>query len=415
MMKTQKNDKKRRLRRLLIALPFLTLPFILLIYWALSGGIADSNALKLQDGLNTNLPEPALEEEALDKMDLYKKADRDSISKQEALRSDPYVDMDEIFDKSNANTLLTKPTGLQESDEKTSVEVEKEVEEKLSKLNAIIGRPDSIQTPSKSEPSSQAQITDTELGQDIKQLEAMMQQMNEPMAEDPEMQQIEAMLEKLLDVQHPGRVRQRLAEQYEKQRGTIFSVEPYPTDDMPIVEGYLPTETNGFYTLEDGANTTYGIGVKTKPAIKAVVHETQTLVSGATIKMRLQQEVFINGSLIPEGSLVFGQCIVEGERLRVTIESIRHEDRILPVRLEVHSLDALPGIRIPGAIARKVAKDGTGAAVQGMQMMSLDPSLEMQAASAGIETAKSFFNKKVKLIRVTVKAGHPVLLVDKNN
>lgn len=422
MMKTQQNEKKRKLRRFLIALPFLTLPFILLAFWALNEGFMKNSATETQEGLNTHLPEPALEEQALDKMGLYQKADRDSIRKREDLRSDPYVDMEEAFDQSNANALLTKPTGLQELNEKTSVDVEKEVEEKLSRLEAIIGQTDSVETPLYQKQVAENKGTDTELGQDIQQLEAMMQQMSEPMAEDPEMEQIEGMLEKILDVQHPGRVRQRLMEQYNKERGSVFSVELDPTGEVPEprsyapqAQGYLPEETNGFYGLEDGSNALYGVGVKTKPAIKAVVHETQTLVSGATIKMRLEQEVYINGSLIPKGSLVFGQCLVEGERLKVAIEGIRHEDRILPVKLEAYSLDALPGIRIPGAIARKVTKDGAGEAVQGMQMMSLDPSLEMQAASAGIETAKTLFNKKVKLIRVTVKAGHPVLLVDKNS
>ena len=47
-----------------------------------------------------------------------------------------------------------------------------------------------------------------------------------------------------------------------------------------------------------------------------------------------------------------------------------------------------------------------------MQLMSLDPSLGAQAASAGLEAMKGFASKKVKLVRVTVKAGYPVLLMD---
>jgi hypothetical protein len=35
-----------------------------------------------------------------------------------------------------------------------------------------------------------------------------------------------------------------------------------------------------------------------------------------------------------------------------------------------------------------------------------------QATSAGIEAAKTLFSKKVKLIKVTVKAGYQVLLYD---
>jgi hypothetical protein len=45
----------------------------------------------------------------------------------------------------------------------------------------------------------------------------------------------------------------------------------------------------------------------------------------------------------------------------------------------------------------------------------LNPSIGVQAASAGISAAKNLLSKKVRLIKVTVKAGYRVLLWDKNN
>jgi hypothetical protein len=50
--------------------------------------------------------------------------------------------------------------------------------------------------------------------------------------------------------------------------------------------------------------------------------------------------------------------------------------------------------------------------MQTIGLTSLDPSWGAQAASAGIEAAKTLFSKKVKLIKVTVKAGYQVLLRD---
>ncbi len=75
-------------------------------------------------------------------------------------------------------------------------------------------------------------------------------------------------------------------------------------------------------------------------------------------------------------------------------------------------MDGMDGIYIPGAIARDVAKQSADRAVQNIGLTSLNPSIGVQAASAGIEAAKTLFNKKVKLIRVTVKAGYHVLLRD---
>jgi hypothetical protein len=49
-----------------------------------------------------------------------------------------------------------------------------------------------------------------------------------------------------------------------------------------------------------------------------------------------------------------------------------------------------------------------------MELTTMDPSLKAQATSAGIGAAKSLLSKKVKQVKVMVKAGYKVLLKDKN-
>ena len=51
--------------------------------------------------------------------------------------------------------------------------------------------------------------------------------------------------------------------------------------------------------------------------------------------------------------------------------------------------------------------------MQSMQFLTMDQSLKAQAASAGLQAAKGLFSKNVKLIKVTVKAGYKILLMDK--
>jgi hypothetical protein len=50
--------------------------------------------------------------------------------------------------------------------------------------------------------------------------------------------------------------------------------------------------------------------------------------------------------------------------------------------------------------------------MQTIGLASLDPSWQAQAAGAGIEAAKTLVSRKVKLVKVTVKAGYQVLLRD---
>jgi conjugative transposon TraM protein len=147
-------------------------------------------------------------------------------------------------------------------------------------------------------------------------------------------------------------------------------------------------------------------------SFEAVIHDTQELVAGATVKMRLLNDIYINGNHIPRNQFVFGVCSINGERLTIEVGSIRTGNSLLPISLTVYDMDGLEGIYIPGAITRDAAKQASDDAMQNIQLMSLDPSIGAQAASAGIEATKGLLSKKAKLVKVTVKSGYRILLKD---
>ena len=72
----------------------------------------------------------------------------------------------------------------------------------------------------------------------------------------------------------------------------------------------------------------------------------------------------------------------------------------------------MSGLYIPGAITRDVAKQSAEQGLQDIGFTSLNPSIGTQAASAGIQAAKTLLSKKVKLVKVTLKAGYHLLLYD---
>jgi conjugative transposon TraM protein len=145
-------------------------------------------------------------------------------------------------------------------------------------------------------------------------------------------------------------------------------------------------------------------------AIEAVIHETQNLVDGSIVKMRLLDDIAINSVTISRGNFVFGKASLEGERLHIDINSIRKDNSIFHVKLTTYDLDGMEGIHIPGAITRDVAKQSADNSLQNIEMNSIDPSFKVQATTAGINAAKSLLTKKAKLVKVTVKAGYKVLL-----
>lgn len=136
------------------------------------------------------------------------------------------------------------------------------------------------------------------------------------------------------------------------------------------------------------------------------------MVNGSTVKLRLGNPIFINGILIPKDHFLFGVTSLKGERLTIKINSLRYTNSIFPVDLSVYDMDGLEGIYMPGAINRDVAKSSADRSIQTLGVTSLDDSWGAQAAGMGIETAKNLLSKKVKLVKVVVKAGYKVLIYD---
>jgi len=122
------------------------------------------------------------------------------------------------------------------------------------------------------------------------------------------------------------------------------------------------------------------------------------------------QDIYVGSHRIPANNFIYGTCTVNNQRLQVQLTAAIDNNEIFPISLKVYDLDGLEGIFVPGAVTRDVTKEGISQGINGMGIMSLDPSLGAQAAAAGIQTAKALLSRKVKAVIVTVRAGHRVLL-----
>lgn len=432
MEQKTKSLKFFRQRKFFMVLPLLVLPFMTLMFWALGGGkVNDANAQQVQKGFNMDLPEANLkEDQSLNKMSYYDQAAQDSSRIKELMKNDPYYNSQASLNPDTENVYGGK-ISLSQYDSgglKTSPYSggayndpnEAKVYQKLEQLNKVLNDtgPTGTKTNNNSAYSgNKSSSVDTE---DVDRLEQMMQAMNQSDGEDPELKQLNGMLEKILDIQHPDRVQEKLRQTSEARKGQVFAVSAtgdktsisflgnsYPGQADFSGNISLPDQSNAFYSLDDIA-----VLNDLQNAVKAVIHETQTVVNGSTVKLRLADDIYINGVLIPKDNFLFGTASLNGERISLKINSIRFQNSLFPVELSVFDMDGMDGIYIPGAITRDVAKQSADRAFQGFGMTTLDPSLEAQAASAGIEAARSLLSKKVKLIKVTIKAGYQVLLKD---
>ncbi|MDN3654131.1 conjugative transposon protein TraM [Ferruginibacter paludis] len=420
-MESKHSVKFLKQRKMMVLLPVVVFPFLTMAFLALGGGKPEGNApdqIKAS-GLNLQLPNANLKSDKnLDKLSFYMEADADSLKRAELLRSDPFYKdsmqsraslMDATQNLSNTHQQTSNlNTSLYQSGTDAN---EQKIYQKINEINKQINAPET--TASSLNNTSARYQNNGQFTSDVDRMQEMMQMMDDKQETDPEMQQLNGTLDKILDIQHPQRVKDKLKEKSSQQREVVFPVSKMPTqDNISLLDTikHRSKSTVGFYGTSETSNNS-----NDESAIEAVVHANQTLVNGAIIKLRLSTYIYINGTLIPKGNFVYGSASLNDERLEIEINSIRYGSSLFPVKLEVYDLDGLSGIHIPGAITRDVAKQSADNSLQLMELSSVDPSFKAQAAAAGISAAKGLLSRKVKQVKVLVKEGYRVLLKSKSN
>jgi len=416
MKNVQRSQAYLRKRKMMMVLPLLVIPFLTMAFWALGGGRAGSSENIQTQGLNLRLPTPKVSNDFTDKLSFYDQADKDSMKLAEQMRNDPYYrhqdsiknvylkELEQVTQSSAEKNKLYPNLnyGLKISPyDKDSSPAEEKVMKKLAELNSALNQSE------KNVSNEDVMEDNLNFGNDVDRLEDLMRSLNKGGGDNPEIKQLDGTLEKILDIQHPERVKQRIKQQLPEFKETVFPVTKFNEENISLLD-----------TAKNKADTGPGFFGSTNElsssensnAIEAVVHENQSLVNGAIVKLRLLNEFKVNGSLIPKESFVFGTASLNGERLEVEVNSIRCNQSLYNVKLKVYDVDGLPGIYIPGAITRDVAKQSADNSLQGIELSTMDPSVKAQATAAGISAAKNLLSKKIKLVKVFVKAGYKLLL-----
>lgn len=369
-----------RQRKRLLVLPLLTLPFITLAFWALGGG-RGAAVSQAPAGLNPELPQPQLKAEKEDKLSFYAIAAAAEKKRREAMQSDPYW---------RDSLAVPDLDGVMSGIDPAKKAPEDPILQKLEQLSHEINQP--------ARPSHvpvRAPVTDPSFTEGIARLEQMMQLMEERSQEDKDMEQLQTVLDRIVDIQHPERVPKSLP----------------PAEVRAILPVRRPGEgaASGFYSLPAG------ITAAASNSLEVAVHGTQALVDGGLLKLRLLEEMDIAGTLIPRETFLWGQVRLDKERLQVHIPSIRHGTLLYPVALDVYDLDGLPGIHLPAALLMEVAQTSGNKVLQNFGSTTLGTSLSGQAAAAGLDAARTFLSKKAKQVKVIIRGGYRLLIKPKQS
>ena len=116
---------------------------------------------------------------------------------------------------------------------------------------------------------------------------------NPDSAGDPQIKQLEAMLDKILDIQYPDRVKERLAAQNSNLPKDTLRYQVTNNRSFQATQFYssgVSDSENAFWGLSSPTATSQNVNNQT---FLAAVHDNQKIQDDQTVKLRLLQNVFI--------------------------------------------------------------------------------------------------------------------------
>lgn len=163
-------------------------------------------------------------------------------------------------------------------------------------------------------------------------------------------------------------------------------------------------------------NTSVGSsGIVNKNTISAVVANNQSVTDGESVKLRTTESMWVGSRLIPRNTVIVGSARVQGERLEIEISSIEWGGSIYEVELQVYDSDGQEGINIPNSMESDALHE-IGANMGSTMGSSINISTDAGAQIASdvgrglINGVSQYLNKKLRTVKVHLKAGYRVML-----
>lgn len=425
--KKELTPEQLRKRKQLLVLPLFFLIFAGAMYLIFAPSGKDKEKENEGSGYNAELPMPKEEGIISDKKDAYEKEDFERKQQEKRLT---LQDLAFAFEDESGQSASTGQSGKGNTDETTpssriqsSVHAYQDVNRQLSSFYEP--------APEKDEEAEQRQL---ELEWRLQELERKEEQRKETqkIAED----QL-ALMEKSYQMaakympSSQGQITEPIREKGTAEaqpvnsssskgkltpiavtnvKEQVVSSLSVPMSDSAFISEYSKPRNMGFISL------TQDKGNEPRNGIYASVYKTVTLSDGQGVQLRLMEEVRAGNYLIPKGTVVSGTIKIGGERADVFIASILLEGNVIPVELAVYDLDGRKGIAVPGSAEMSAVKEMAANMGQNMgTSISITDNAGSQIASdlskGVIQGASQYLSKKLRTVKVTLKAGHRVLLL----
>ena len=195
------------------------------------------------------------------------------------------------------------------------------------------------------------------------------------------------------------------------ERKQVVSSLGQPMSDADFIKEYGTKVRNlGFHSLTSTA------APMMRNTLKVVVDRTTTLKEGDNVVLRLLETAKVQGLRIPRQSRLIAIAKIEGNRMHLLIKSIEVDGHIIAVKLSAYDTDGQEGVYIPGSEDINALKE-VGANIGGSMgtsftfASSAKDQIISEAARGVMQGASQLLQKKLRTIKVTLKGGYHLFLV----
>mgnify|MGYP000193980361 FL=1 len=410
------SPEERRKRAKFIIYPAMAVLFIGSLWLIYSPSGKEKEADIKGKGFNTEMPSPEKLKMEGNKVNAY---EQEELAKKQKARKGLFQEATSLFasnGKENADTvhLPDADTGLSETDTPvaSSASTVRSSANAYQSINSTLGN---FYTPA----------DDSEKQELLRRIEELESRENSEAARQPEANSMEekmALIEKSYELAAKYNGKQTATVSTVRDKKDRTAVKPVKRTGHQVVSSLAqPMSDEQFisgFTEERNLNFQTPVGktlTSERNTISACVHGTQTVTDGQALRIRLLEPMAVDDRFIPKGTVLAGGTRIQGERLDIVISAVEYKGSVFPVDLEVYDADGQQGILVPNSMeydaAREIAAN-MGTSMGSSINISTDAGAQI-ASDVGkgvIQGVSQYISKKMRTVKITLKAGHKLLL-----
>lgn len=138
--------------------------------------------------------------------------------------------------------------------------------------------------------------------------------------------------------------------------------------------------------------------------IKAIIDEDIKAVDGSRVRLRLLDDVEIDGVTIKKGTYMYAEMSGFGQqRVKGAVTSILYGDQLMKINLSIYDTDGLEGLYVPESSFRELSKDIASNALSSGGGSFFDGTSTNNLVQMGYQTLQSSYSKITSAISKNIK------------